>query len=443
MRRIRLKFILGLFFLATPVFVLARIRYSPGLTFLSLLWIFIAGYCLVRFSVNPLERVYKMIPEDSLQGYPVSSDGVIQGACEWVSQLEAKVKRESKEYDELISILFSMVEGVVATDSTGRISFINPAAERIFKLETRFALGKYPREVWREFELVELFHQVFVTGKPQTLELKMEPPLKKYLKLEVIPIRLTEEDEYHGVLAMVRDLTRLRHLERVRTDFVANVSHELRTPITSIKGFVETILDGGLENKEASMRFLTIIYQETDRLSRLVSELLDLSRLESGQTELKRTRLFMAPLVEEVRQTLQGRMADKNLSFSVELGPSPVWADEEQIREVLLNLIDNAIKYTPADGSITVQEKNHGDYMEFVVSDTGLGIPNENIPRIFERFYRVDRARSREVGGTGLGLSIVKHIIERHGGKVWVESEPGKGSSFHFSLTKYKDDIAH
>ena len=311
-------------------------------------------------------------------------------------------------------------------------SFVNPAAERIFQIEPGAALGKYPREVWRDFELVEMFHQVFVNGQPQSREFQMDTPQKTYLKVEISPIRFGEYDEAQGVLAMVRDLTRLRQLETIRTDFVANVSHELRTPLTSIKGFIETLLDGGIDSRETTKRFLTIMYQETDRLNRLIADLLDLSRLESGQTGLNRTKVFLAPLVEEVRLTLQEQLADKNISLSVELGPTPVWADEDQIREVLFNLIDNAIKYSTDGGSIKVKEINRGDQQEFVVCDQGIGIPKKSIPRIFERFFRVDKARSREIGGTGLGLSIVKHIIERHDGRVWVESEPGKGELFSF-----------
>jgi two-component system phosphate regulon sensor histidine kinase PhoR len=356
-----------------------------------------------------------------------------------LNEQEQRIAREKKGREEMESLLFSMVEGVVATDSSGRISFLNPAAEKIFQIDHGSALGKYPREVWREFELVEMFHQVFVTGEPQNREFQLEAPHKAYLKVEITPIRFGEEEEAQGVLAMVRDFTRLRRLETIRSDFVANVSHELRTPLTSIKGFIETLLDGSLESRETTKRFLTIMYQETDRLNRLIADLLDLSRIESGQSELKRNKLYLAPLVEEVRLTLQERLAEKNITLSVELGPTPVWADEDQIREVLVNLIENAVKYSTAGGDIRVQEHNRGDQQEFIICDTGIGIPKDSIPRIFERFYRVDKARSREMGGTGLGLSIVKHIIERHDGKVWVESELGKGSCFHFTLTKYQE----
>lgn len=436
MRRLRLQLFCGLVIFLVPAFLMESHR--PGFSTLVILWIGLVGYLMFYLYLDPLEKLWKTMrnlePEIQVSTYKK----FLKKVDERLRGQEQKVLRETKGREEVESILFSMVEGVVATDSSGKISFVNPTAERIFQIEHGSALGKYPREVWREFELVEMFHQVFVNGQPQTREFQLESPHKIYLKVEISPIRFGEYDEVQGVLAMVRDFTRLRRLENIRTDFVANVSHELRTPLTSIKGFIETLLDGGLDSRETTKKFLTIMYQETDRLNRLISDLLDLSRIESGQTGLNRTKIFLAPLVEEVRLTLQERLAEKHMSLSVELGSTPVWADEDQIREVLVNLIDNAIKYSTSGGNIKVLEVNRGDMQEFVVCDAGIGIPKDSIPRIFERFYRVDKARSREIGGTGLGLSIVKHVIERHQGKVWVESEPGKGSCFHFLLSKYE-----
>jgi two-component system phosphate regulon sensor histidine kinase PhoR len=439
MRRLRLQFIISIILLFLPAAMVLAGFNRPGVSTLALLWLVIGGYWLIRFFINPMEKLWKTMRALDPELQFASYQKFLKKTYRHLNEQEQRIAREKKGREEMESLLFSMVEGVVATDSSGRISFLNPAAEKIFQIDHGSALGKYPREVWREFELVEMFHQVFVTGEPQSREFQMDTPQKSYLKVEIIPIRLGEEEEGQGVLAIVRDFTRMRRLETMRTDFVANVSHELRTPLTSIKGFIETLLDGGLESKETTKRFLTIMYQETDRFNRLISDLLDLSRIESGQTELNRSKLYLAPLVEEVRMTLQERLAEKNITLSVELGPTAVWADEDQIREVLVNLIENAIKYSPPGGHIKVQEYNRGDEQEFIVCDTGIGIPKDSIPRIFERFYRVDKARSREMGGTGLGLSIVKHIIERHDGKVWVESELGKGSCFHFTLTKYQE----
>lgn len=437
MRRLRLQLILTVVFLLGPAYFIGL--YRPGFSTLALLWTVGGSYLVIRYYLNPMEKLWRTMRALDPEAASVTYKHFLKKVYHHLKEQEQRIAREKKGREEVESILFSMVEGVVATDSSGRISFLNPAAERIFQIEHGSALGKYPREVWREFELVEMFHQVFVTGEPQSREFELEAPSKAYLKMEITPIRYGEEEEVQGVLAIVRDFTRVRQLETIRSDFVANVSHELRTPLTSIKGFIETLLDGGLESMETTKRFLTIMYQETDRLNRLISDLLDLSRIESGQAELKRAKIYLAPLVEEVRLTLQDRMTEKNITLSVELGPTPVWADEDQIREVLVNLIENAVKYSTAGGHIRVLEHNRGDQQEFVVCDTGIGIPKDSIPRIFERFYRVDKARSREMGGTGLGLSIVKHIIERHGGKVWVESELGKGSCFHFTLTKYQE----
>ncbi|NLW56194.1 MAG: PAS domain-containing protein [Firmicutes bacterium] len=437
MQRLRIQLICGLVLFFVSACLVSR---QPGFSALALLFFGVAGYLMFSFYINPLTKLWRTMKRVEPRMQASSYKQFLKNVNEWVTTQEQKIAWETKRREQVESILFSMVEGVVATDSSGKISFVNPAAERIFQIEPGAALGKYPREVWRDFELVEMFHQVFVNGQPQSREFQMDTPQKTYLKVEISPIRFGEYDEAQGVLAMVRDLTRLRRLETIRTDFVANVSHELRTPLTSIKGFIETLLDGGIDSRETTKRFLTIMYQETDRLNRLIADLLDLSRIESGQAELNRTKVFLAPLVEEVRLTLQEQLAEKNISLSVELGPTPVWADEDQIREVLFNLIDNAIKYSTDGGSIKVLELNRGDQQEFVVCDQGIGIPKKSIPRIFERFYRVDKARSREIGGTGLGLSIVKHIIERHDGRVWVESEPGKGSCFHFLLPKYEGE---
>ena len=437
MQRLRIQLICGLVLFFVSACLVSR---QPGFSALALLFFGLAGYLMFSFYINPLTKLWRTMKRVEPRMQASSYKQFLKNVNEWVTTQEQKIAWETKRREQVESILFSMVEGVVATDSSGKISFVNPAAERIFQIEPGAALGKYPREVWRDFELVEMFHQVFVNGQPQSREFQMDTPQKTYLKVEISPIRFGEYDEAQGVLAMVRDLTRLRRLETIRTDFVANVSHELRTPLTSIKGFIETLLDGGIDSRETTKRFLTIMYQETDRLNRLIADLLDLSRIESGQAELNRTKVFLAPLVEEVRLTLQEQLAEKNISLSVELGPTPVWADEDQIREVLFNLIDNAIKYSTDGGSIKVLELNRGDQQEFVVCDQGIGIPKKSIPRIFERFYRVDKARSREIGGTGLGLSIVKHIIERHDGRVWVESEPGKGSCFHFLLPKYEGE---
>lgn len=445
MKRFLSRIVIGFIILAAP---LVLFSFKPRLILpLIFIWFLPVGLLLLLYIIQPLRRIRQQLLDltredltDPPWKHPYLKEEFLR-VFEYTRDLQDRLRREQAEREQIQSILYAIVEGIVATDASGRISFMNPVAENMFGLKPGTAIGKFPREVWREFELAEIFHQVFVTAEPKEREIWLDPPAKRLIKVQLTPIRMEEEGETQGVLAVIRDLTRLRHLETVRSDFVANVSHELRTPLTSIKGFIETLLDGGLSNEESARRFLTIISQETDRLNRLINDLLDLSKLESGRTELNQTRLYLAPLVEEVRQTMDARLAEKRLSFSVELGSVAVWADEDRIREVLVNLIDNAVKYTPEGGSIRIMEIGRGNEQEFIVCDTGFGIPKESLGRIFERFYRVDKARSREMGGTGLGLSIVKHIIERHKGRVWVESELGKGSSFHFTLPKYEERL--
>jgi two-component system phosphate regulon sensor histidine kinase PhoR len=229
---------------------------------------------------------------------------------------------------------------------------------------------------------------------------------------------------------VIGDVTKLRKLESLRRDFVANVSHELKTPLTSIKGFIETLLDGALDEREIAVKFLSIIYQETERLNNLIHDLLDISKLESGAGEIKKKSIKLDQLIDEILLTLNNRMSDKNIELTKDFAAKLIIGDEDLLKEVFLNLIDNAIKYTQAGGKISVGSRNVKGGTLIYVKDNGYGIPADSLPRIFERFYRVDKGRSREMGGTGLGLSIVKHIIERHNGKVTVESELGKGSQF-------------
>jgi two-component system phosphate regulon sensor histidine kinase PhoR len=245
-----------------------------------------------------------------------------------------------------------------------------------------------------------------------------------------------------GAVLVFHDVTELRRLERMRQDFVANVSHELKTPLASIKAYTETLLDWALHDEEVNVRFLNRIEEQADRLNQLILDLLSLARLESGHEVFHHGPLALSAVVETCIETHRGRAEAKELSLDLDLGPvddaTLVVADEEAVHQILDNLIDNAIKYTPEKGWVRVACKIIDQAIELTVADSGIGIPRDDLPRVFERFYRVDKARSREMGGTGLGLSIVKHLIQSIGGEVSVDSRLGEGTKFTVLLPRYQ-----
>jgi two-component system phosphate regulon sensor histidine kinase PhoR len=246
-----------------------------------------------------------------------------------------------------------------------------------------------------------------------------------------------EQQQRQGTVVVFHDLTRLKKLERNREEFVANVSHELRTPLSLIKGYTETLLDGAKDNPEVSSKFLQTIDRNAERLKLLIEDLLTISELESGRIRLQLQPVALGPLIAKLCEDFKPRAASRQVSLVNQVPDLTARADSDRVQQVLSNLVDNAIKYGGSDGTVTLRGRTTEDgAIELCVADDGPGIPPDARERIFERFYRLDKARSREQGGTGLGLSIVKHIIQSHGGKVWVESELGKGSRFYFSLPR-------
>lgn len=414
---------------------------TPYLLFSSLWFVFI-GWRISRWMGAPLKELQEFMEQLRLNiphRHRLIRRSDIYGQL--AKDLE-KLERSHTSHlsalhgrmEEIQAILASMSEGVVATDIMGRISLINPAAADLFNLQPGEGVGEFPYRVFPKSELGEIFHQTFVKGYSQELEIIWPGTPERVLKIQLALIRDEINEEVRGVVAVIGDITQLRQLETMRKDFVANVSHELRTPLTSIKGFIETLLDGALEEKETARKFLTIINHETERLSNLINDLLAMSKLESGQTELKLKRIKLPELVNNILLTIGNRLQEKELSLTQRLLALEMLADEDLLREVILNLLDNAIKYTPEGGQIQIGSHESREGIEFYIKDTGIGIPEESLSRVFERFYRVDKGRSRAMGGTGLGLAIVKHIVERHGGRLMVESELGKGSRFSFIL---------
>lgn len=351
-------------------------------------------------------------------------------------QLQANIEAVNEEKAKSEAILRNMADGVVAVEHTGSIFLFNEAAEKIFGRSAESAIGKTILEVVRNHEFSALFEDVPATGM-KTEEIVIYAPRRRHLRVTVF--RLVEgTGPSIGAAAVVQDITEIKRLEQLRTEFVANVSHELRTPLTSIKGFIETLLEGAYSDQETCTRFLRIIEKESSRLENLINDLLDLSRIESGRVQPSNELVELPGLVESVLLSFETQAKNKEIKMAADFpnGFAPIKADKEMLRQVLINLIDNAIKYTPEGGSVTIRGHDLGDAVRVEVIDTGIGIPQEHLPRLFERFYRVDKARSRSLGGTGLGLSIVKHIVESHGGTVGVESELGQGTTVHFLLPK-------
>jgi two-component system phosphate regulon sensor histidine kinase PhoR len=375
---------------------------------------------------------------------PVTSDDEIGSLSEGLNymalRLKESIRQITEERNRIKAILASMNDGVIAIDRSGNILLINPAVEQIFNIKYEQCLGKSLIEIVRNYELEILLKSVLESGKSVIKELQILAPDPRSFRISTAP--LTSETGLVGVVAVMRDVTVFRQVEKMKTDFVANVSHELRTPLTSIKGFVETLLDGALADPETARRFLEIINEETNRLNRLITDLMSLSNIEAERLRIKKSPVDLGKLIINTVSILSPQAKNKGIEISVNITDSipVVECDEDMIGQLLINLIDNAIKYTPHKGTIAVSAEPCSEGIKMAkgikvaVKDTGIGIPVESTPRLFERFYRVDKARSREMGGTGLGLAIVKHILEVHNGSIEVESRIGQGSTFTFYL---------
>lgn len=356
------------------------------------------------------------------------------------AELKSKIEELSEDRSQLLAMLTSMVEGVMVLDYRGRVLQVNPALERMFGVTRAEARGRHISEVFKHSDLNAFVTTVLTTRAGRENEIVLTPG-GRCLHIEASVAGGQAENEACAVFVF-HDITELRRLENIRKDFVANVSHELRTPLTSIKGYVEALLDGGKDDPETCTRFLDIILKQSDRLNLILEDLLQLSKIESGQMQFVREPLDIASLIERTLAMIKP-LADKKrhrLISDIASNLPPVTGDQERLAQVLSNLLDNAIKYTPEGGqvSLTARRISLPDSttgveqagIELMVADSGIGIPEKDRPRVFERFYRVDKARSRELGGTGLGLAIVKHIVEGHGGQVWVEGNVPTGSRF-------------
>jgi two-component system phosphate regulon sensor histidine kinase PhoR len=354
-------------------------------------------------------------------------------------QEQMKVIRDNE--DLLQSVLTNMVGGILMVEADGRVALMNREAERFLHVNQEKFLGKSYLELKRNHD----FQQFMVEGMDTKEYLKEErnvyDPEQRTLLLERVPM-FEDDGNYRGMLFLLQDVTEIRRLEMMRSQFVANVSHELKTPIAAVKGFAETLLGGGVEDKETERSFLQIIYDEGDRLNRLIGDILELSKIESKLIPLDYSPIHLKDLINSIYEVLLPTAARKSIVMSNNV-PEHLFleGDEDRLRQIFMNLLSNAISYTLEGGRVKVEaeiadsdEDHEEERVRISVSDTGIGIPKKDLPRIFERFYRVDKARSRSSGGTGLGLSIVKHLVDLHHGTITVESRVGEGTSFIIEL---------
>src|SRR5271154_6847171 len=356
---------------------------------------------------------------------------------QWQADIEDVQRRQQQTTTDARAqqqVLFnSMLEGLLLLDRNRKIYLANRAFKNLFGLKAELR-GKTVMEALRFHELDELVKRVEAEQQVFNYELKLPELSERWLQVNAAVIT-NSAGEREGTILVFHDLTRLKQLEHTREEFVAKASHELRTPLSLIKGYVETLLDGARNEPAIAERFLKIIERNTQRLDLLIQDLLTISALESERIKLNLQPVELRPLVEKIFSDLKPPAENKNIELSDELPELTATADVNRLEQVLANLVDNAIKYGRAQGRVTVGGKKlDDDKLEIFVQDDGPGIPAESLDRVFERFYRVDKARSRDQGGTGLGLSIVKHIVQAHGGEVWVKSELGKGATFFFTL---------
>jgi two-component system phosphate regulon sensor histidine kinase PhoR len=350
------------------------------------------------------------------------------------AEVEAKQYREvASRHAEQEALFNSMIEGVLLLDRDGKIRLINRAFEAIFAIQTNIR-GQTSIEALRLHELEDLL-KILEAGTVHLSRTLTLPGLEgRELRVNGAVV-LDRDGQRQGTILVFHDVTRLKQLENTRQEFVANVSHELRTPLSLIKGYVETLIDGAKDNPAVAMKFLQTIEKHADRLTFLIEDLLTIARLESGQIVLNFQMVPPRSIAQRVLDDLQTKADSKSIVLKNQVPESLVArADTDRIQQVISNLVDNAIKYSYPESEVILSGRLADDMVEITVHDEGPGIPAESTERIFERFYRVDKARSREQGGTGLGLAIVKHIVQSHGGQVWVKTKVGKGSGFYFTL---------
>ncbi len=436
----------GIVRLAVPLTAVRRaqekIRLSVvGAALLSILAAALFGWVAARRPARRLEEMAKTASDIATGGSGARADssgkdevaGLARSLNRMADQLEERLALLARERNQLRTVLDGMVEGVLLTDEKGTILLANRAFERIFDAIPPVQ-GRRPLETARIPELQEAVDAALEAAEPVTREIALGGARDKTILASLAAIR--ERERTVGAVAVFHDVTELKNLERVRREFVANVSHELRTPLTAICGYAETLRDGGLQDPRRSAEFVDVIHRHARRLQALIEDLLELSSIEQGQARLLIEPVALRDVAAQAEGVVRPAVSQKRQSLSIRIpeGLPPPLADRDRLAQVLINLLDNAVKFTPEGGRIAVSASAGDGRVVLSVSDTGIGLPAEEVGRVFERFYRVDRSRDRREGGTGLGLAIAKHLMQAMGGSIEVESTPGDGTTFRLSL---------
>ncbi|PMC37068.1 PAS domain-containing sensor histidine kinase [Bacillus sp. UMB0899] len=421
---------------------------SLGIAFIIILLI---GVRITSQFTRPIESATKVAMELAKGNYKartyedhLDETGMLSQSINILARnLQDMTRAQEMQQDRLQTLIENMGSGLILIDGRGYINLVNRAYKELFEVDSASFLYHLYHDAFEHQEIIDTVEEIFMTEvkvrKQLHLPIKIE---RRHFEVYGAPI-IGTNDEWKGIVLVFHDITELKKLEQMRKDFVANVSHELKTPITSIKGFSETLLDGALSDKQTAEYFLSIILKESDRLQTLIQDLLDLSKVEQQGFQLSIQPCDLREILEDITVILEGKAKEKKIKLNVTLPDNLTYIEGDiyRLKQIFINLINNALTYTPQGGVVDVIVEKHDDYAQVTVSDTGIGIKKEEIPRIFERFYRVDRARSRNSGGTGLGLAIVKHLVEAHKGQISVESEVGQGTTFTLKLYKKIENL--
>ena len=434
--------------------LLSRVRTTGLAIFLGNKYLLIFSVVLLALLLYVLAVLRKLHRKELLLGQMTSTldafsegkyDSRIEGQTDdqdvqmfnaIVGRIQDRVLRQASRNHALSVVMNQMQNGIIAVDGNLKVILVTPVAKKLLGIIGN-PEGQLVSEASKDVRLDDVFNEAMRQGGVYTNEVAARTAVgrgHRPLRLYVSPMR--NDGQVVGALAMVEDITEIRRLEQVRTDFAANVSHELKTPLTSIRGFVETLENGAIDNPEMAHKFLRIIMLETERLTRLINDILSISKLESGNDEVSIERLRLDKMAYDVADMLSIHAGEKEVTINCHLNKEPVniMGNSDRVEQMLINLIENAIKYNKPGGSVTVQVFSNGVEANVAISDTGIGIAEENLPRLFERFYRVDKGRSRQMGGTGLGLAIVKHIVRSMNGEIEVHSKLGEGTEFLITL---------